>query len=128
MKLDGGLASASAAASIFLPPKVVAVVTILFALVVTLIGQYLANTTLYTYKSLDALQLLKEDIDKITQDTVAGSIALNAQFLNEVNELRYQASKKEGQALLKKIKTHGEQENLQRLDWREMAGLRERNI
>ncbi|KAJ7573557.1 hypothetical protein C8J56DRAFT_903358 [Mycena floridula] len=99
------------------------IVTILVVHQVTLLDRYISLA-----KSLETLWLLMSDIDKAIQDTITGSIVLNAQFLNEVNESHYQASKKEGQALLNKIKTHGERENMQRLDWKEMAGLRKRNI
>ncbi|KAJ7573561.1 hypothetical protein C8J56DRAFT_903364 [Mycena floridula] len=160
MKLDSSIVAANVPnlSNYFLPSKVTSIGTVIVVIGVTLLGEYRRLT-----KSLEALRLLMSDIDKATRDTITGSIALNAQFLNEVNESRYQferavshcrvrfyglsnaswlvypfalirlhwavrASKREGQALLNKIKMHGERENMQRLDWREMAGLRKRNI
>ncbi|KAJ7573488.1 hypothetical protein C8J56DRAFT_1065993 [Mycena floridula] len=157
MKLESNPPVSANAADIgdFLPPKFIAIGTILVVVVVTFLGQYSSLTV-----SLGALGLLKSDIESAARDTLAASV-LVPDIIIDVNQSRdefnllvseclfryyrlsatswhaypialarlrwsIRAAKKDGRALLNKIRAHGERENKRRLlgDIKQRAGSR----
>ncbi|KAJ7573542.1 hypothetical protein C8J56DRAFT_982507 [Mycena floridula] len=145
MKFESApLVSANAAdIANLLSPKFTLIGTILAAVGVTLLGRYSSLA-----KSLEALHVLKSDIEITARETLAGTVL--AGFIIEINHSRdrfnlsvsdcrlhyyrlsttswlsypvavarlrwsIRAAKKDGRALLNRIRTHSESENKRRL-------------
>ncbi|KAJ7573496.1 hypothetical protein C8J56DRAFT_1130032 [Mycena floridula] len=84
MKLESNPPVSANAADIgdFLPPKFIAIGTILVVVVVTFLGQYSSLTV-----SLGALGLLKSDIESAARDTLAASVRV-PDIIIDVNQSR----------------------------------------
>ncbi|KAJ7573499.1 hypothetical protein C8J56DRAFT_903305 [Mycena floridula] len=111
MKLDSAPLLSANAANIasFLPSKFTVFGTIITIIVVTLLGQYSSFT-----RSLEVLRIFKSDIDRATGETLAIG-ALDPDFIFDINHSRDQAAKKDGRALLNRIRAQGESEKRRRL-------------
>ncbi|KAJ7573547.1 hypothetical protein C8J56DRAFT_982518, partial [Mycena floridula] len=158
MKLDSSLVAANFVPNLsnyFLPSKVTAIGTIIVVIVVTLLGQYcrLAKSLEALRILMSDIECTSQEVFKWSDDEFIIDVTHSCrQFQRLVSQccIRYyrlsstswhaypvllirlswavRATSREGQALLNKIKAQGESENMQRLDWRVIAGLRKWNI